>query len=634
MYLAEDQGRFNERCALKEFIPPQNMPLMMEKSKELFQREVAILYQIQQPQIPQFRATFEQDGRLFLVQDYVEGKTYRTLLNERLTQGAAFTEAEVWQLLRQLLPVLAHIHSKGIIHRGISPDNIVLRESDGLPVLIDFGVVKELATRLQSSSPDTVIQPTTVGKLGYAPIEQIQTGKAYPSSDLYALGVTAVVLLTGKEPQELFNDIQLSWDWRKWVNVSDRFAQVLDRMLSYKPSDRYQSVAEVLQALIATQATVPQQTNPVPNPQPPVSNPQPPVLNLQPPVPNNTQPRDPNISQVPTIAIGHRPEPVNRTAKNSNRPEPVIPQPASRSLWGDPWPVIVFGLALALLAGFGSWIVVSAILNSRQETSVVPTPSESITPATPTPTPTPSETPSPTPTPTSFSQRLEDVSPGRTISKQGNLTAQSTVNYLFRGEQGQQLDTLLTSEGVLMTVLGPDQNPLDNRAKRVLGWRGTLPYTGDYTIQLSPIRGLAQSDYRLDVSLSNPAPASPSPSPTPTPTSTPTPTPTPTTTPPTTEFDVEPLDFPADEPAVRVSTRTSPQQIKRYLVNIQQGQRLRVEVIQGKVTLNIRDPGDQLVEQGSGVLSWNGSVAREGQYKIDVVASERTDFTLDVNLTK
>ena len=129
-YLAEDLGRFNELCALKELIPAQADNYTLEKSQQLFQREAAILYQIQHPQVPQFRATFEEDRRLFLVQDYVAGKTYRTLLDEYQANGQTFSEAEVFHLLKQLLPVLAHIHARGIIHRDISPDNIILRESD------------------------------------------------------------------------------------------------------------------------------------------------------------------------------------------------------------------------------------------------------------------------------------------------------------------------------------------------------------------------------------------------------------------------------------------------------------------------------------------------------------------------
>ncbi|MDX2244798.1 MAG: serine/threonine-protein kinase, partial [Leptolyngbyaceae cyanobacterium bins.302] len=273
-YLGEDQGRFNERCALKELTPAQGGEYALDKSKELFQREAQILYQIQHPQIPQFRATFEQDQRLFLVQDYVEGQTYRQLLDQRRAQGIAFSEVEVMQLLRQLLPVLAHIHSKGIIHRDIAPDNIILRRQDSKPVLIDFGVVKELATRFQTMTTG-IAQATTVGKPGYAPSEQMQTGKAYPSSDLYSLAVTAVVLLSGREPQELFDDATMTWYWQRWVTVNPGFAQVLNRMLSYRPGDRYQSVSEVVQALDMATASPPP-----PTPVPPVAPP-PPIQSTQ-----------------------------------------------------------------------------------------------------------------------------------------------------------------------------------------------------------------------------------------------------------------------------------------------------------------------------------------------------------------
>jgi serine/threonine-protein kinase len=353
-YLAEDQGRFNEPCALKELIPPEIGAYALEKSKELFQREAETLYKISHPQIPQFRANFEQDGRLFLVQDYVEGKTYRELLNERKAQtyiqgsnpspsggatpnSGVFSETEVRQLLQQLLPVLDHIHSKNIIHRDITPDNIIRRNTDSIPVLIDFGVVKELATRFHSPNASAPI--TTVGKVGYAPSEQIQTGRAYPSSDLYSLAVTAVVLLTGKEPQALFDDNQLNWNWRRWVSVSDEFAHILNRMLSYRPGDRYQSAMEVMQALQGGISTPPQQ--PVPTPPPP-------------------QRPDPNLSQVATMAVGRRPEPNSSSPRTPGRPDPVIPEPTSNSIWDNPWVVVAVGTALAFAAGLGSWAIVSS----------------------------------------------------------------------------------------------------------------------------------------------------------------------------------------------------------------------------------------------------------------------------------
>lgn len=420
--MAEDQGRFNELCALKELIPSQTENYVLEKSKELFQREASILYQIQHPQVPQFRATFEQDQRLFLIQDYVEGKTYHTLLDERKVAGQTFSEAEVLKLLRQLLPVLAHIHNRGIIHRDISPDNIILRESDAKPVLIDFGVVKELATRFQS--PDANYpQPTTVGKLGYAPSEQIQTGRAYPSSDLYALAVTSVVLLTGREPQELFDDTNLSWDWQRWVSVSPELEQVLNRMLSYKPSDRYQSVAEVAKAL----QSLNHQTNP-----------QLPTL--------NRQPAAAELSQIQTIAVNRRPDLIQPSTSKSNRPDPVIPAPKTREIWDNPWAIAPIILAVALVAGVGGWAIMTAILNNQRpvpQTFPSPLVNES-----PTPTPTPLNTPTPTPTdePTTYSQSLSLV-PGETTSVESSLKANATVNYTFSGEQGQQLSATLAEEG-------------------------------------------------------------------------------------------------------------------------------------------------------------------------------------------
>ncbi|MBW4577312.1 MAG: protein kinase [Aphanothece sp. CMT-3BRIN-NPC111] len=256
-YLALDLNRFNEPCVLKEFAPQVQGSYALQKAEQLFEREAGVLYKLQHPQIPRFREMFRVNthdtGRLFLVQDYVEGDTYRALLEVRRQQGLKFTEAEVTQLLFQILPVLEYIHSNGVIHRDISPDNLMLRSSDNLPVLIDFGGVKQVAATVESQfSPagsGTTVIPTRLGKVGYAPEEQMQRGIVFPHSDLYALAVTMLVLLTGKQPHQLINPQTLSWDWRREVSLSPTLESVLDKMLQPRPGDRYQSVSEVLQAL-------------------------------------------------------------------------------------------------------------------------------------------------------------------------------------------------------------------------------------------------------------------------------------------------------------------------------------------------------------------------------------------------
>lgn len=587
-YLAEDLGRFNEPCALKELILAET-GYALEKSKELFQREAAILYQIQHPQVPQFRATFEQDQRLFLVQDYVEGKTYRMLLDERKTSGQTFREAEVLQLLRQLLPVLAHLHIRGIIHRDISPDNIILRQSDAKSVLIDFGVVKELATRLQS--PNITPGATTVGKLGYAPSEQIQTGKVYPSSDLYALAVTCVVLLTGREPQEL-DDTQVRWNWQHWAKVSPGLAMVLNRMLSYKPSDRYQSVADLAKALQTLKAQLSNQNNP-----------QLPTL--------NRQPGNPELSQIQTIAVGRRPDLIEPSSINNQTS--VIPAPKTREIWDNPWAIAAIGIFVASLTGIGSWALVSYILAQRP---VPQTFSSPMIPETPTPVPTPSKTPTPTPsTAINYSQRLNLVT-GVTTSIEDSLKANATLNYIFNGVQGQQLSVILEDQDVLLTVLGPNQEPINALAERVTRYQGLLPFTGDYTIQLNPVQGVERSKYKLNLSL---APVE----------LTIIPTPTPTVTP---SFEVEPINFNPGETTRQISGQTGLQQIKRYLVNVQAGQELSVTV-QGSVTLDIRTSDGALVENAAKVQSWQEQIPSGGEYQIDVTALEQvTDFSLSVSV--
>lgn len=257
-YLAEDINRFDELCVLKQFAPQLKGTFALEKAQELFEREAGVLYRLKHLQIPQFRQLFrhkqQDEGHLFLVQDYVEGTTYHALLNQRLKTGNKFSEAEVKQLLTQVLPILEYIHSMGVIHRDISPDNLILRSQDELPVLIDFGCIKEVEIKTQSQIrtiiPNTSISlvGTALGKTGYSPPEQAERGIVYAHSDLYALAATIVVLLTGKEPQQSIDLDGYRWHQRE-INLSPKLEWILNTMLAPSPSDRFGSAAEVLKTL-------------------------------------------------------------------------------------------------------------------------------------------------------------------------------------------------------------------------------------------------------------------------------------------------------------------------------------------------------------------------------------------------
>ncbi|MBD2461515.1 protein kinase [Oscillatoria sp. FACHB-1407] len=338
-YLAEDINRFNEPCVLKEFAPQVRGTYALQKSEELFEREAGVLYKLQHPQIPRFRemfrANYEEQGHLFLVQDFVEGSNYNQLLMARKQQGQVFSEAEVAQLLRQLLPVLQYIHSIGVIHRDISPDNLILRSADQLPVLIDFGGVKQVAAAIASQfvEANQVPHATRLGKIGYAPPEQMQTGQVYPQSDLYALAVTALVLLTGREPQEFISDAATPARWQAFVTLSPMLSAVLSRMLAPQPSDRFQSAAQVLQMLGAPPAFNPDLVNR--------------AFTSHAPLPPATPPSPP-LSYTPHSA----PQPPTSSATVAYRP---ASPPAPRRSSGINAGIVVFLAILGAVIGVGWW---------------------------------------------------------------------------------------------------------------------------------------------------------------------------------------------------------------------------------------------------------------------------------------
>ncbi|MEG4198877.1 serine/threonine-protein kinase [Microcoleus sp. Pol12A5] len=347
-YLAEDAHRFNEPCVLKEFAPQVHGSYALQKSEELFEREAGVLYKLQHNQIPRFRELFRVSisdrGYLFLVQDYVPGQTYRFLLDARKRQGLRFIEAEINQLLLQILPLLEYIHSLGVIHRDISPDNLILRSSDGMPVLIDFGGVKQVAATVESLFAEANGAPapaTRIGKLGYAPVEQMQMGIVYPHSDLYALAATVLVLLTGKEPHQLLDSQTLNWNWRAECSLSPNLSLVLDKMLAQQPSQRYSSAREVMLALSGN---------------PPL---QPPL----PPAPDFGIAQPPDLSPIPVPAPAPKlPGTPVRVAAIGNQQK----MPA--------WKMVLLVVAVLSTMGGVGWFAGNSLLNLQSKVQKVPQP--------------------------------------------------------------------------------------------------------------------------------------------------------------------------------------------------------------------------------------------------------------------
>jgi serine/threonine protein kinase len=280
-FLAVDEDRLNSACVIKQFFPQFQGTTALQKATELFNREAVRLYELgEHPQIPDLLAYFEQDKRLYLVQEFIDGPN---LLQELRDRGA-FSELQIRQLLEDLLPVLQFIHEHKVIHRDIKPENILRRRKNDQLVLVDFGVASQAAgTALASTG-------TRAGTQGYAPMEQMRGGAAYPASDLYSLAVTCLVLQTATGPDDLFDPLEGEWIWREKLAksgkaVSPRLGEILDKMLQYSVRDRYQSAAEVLLELnpakigIRHPPAVPKVTPATPAPPPP-----PPATQLPPPI--------------------------------------------------------------------------------------------------------------------------------------------------------------------------------------------------------------------------------------------------------------------------------------------------------------------------------------------------------------
>ncbi|MDZ8183750.1 MAG: serine/threonine-protein kinase [Nostoc sp. ChiSLP02] len=333
-YLAEDK-KSHQTCVLKEFAPQVQEKQDLQKARELFEREANVLKKLHHSQIPRFHSSLQvkigTKDFFFLVQDYVDGENFDQLLEQRRSQGKTFTEEEVITLLQQILPVVSYIHSRDVVHRDISPDNLIWRRSDNLPVLIDFGGVKQLPASQGFWRTQLVENNTLLGKKGYAPEEQLRQGQVFFSSDLYSLAVTVLVLLTGQEPQKLYDSYQGLWYWGKQIQVSPKLESVLKKMLAYKPSDRYQRAEQILKDL---------------------------------PSPNATKPAPNYVTKIKTMVVAPGKQRASAIISKFQNRTQAIAKPASFPVWIRPFVMSLGGTALVVLTGAGAWAVVNAVIRS------------------------------------------------------------------------------------------------------------------------------------------------------------------------------------------------------------------------------------------------------------------------------
>lgn len=244
VYLAEDTRLPGRLVALKE-----NLSTTRE-ARAQFQREAVLLGRLRHPNLPQVTDYFiDASGKQYLVMDYIAGDNLRQLLTKR---GGPLPLDEALAIVEQVLQAVAYMHAwrdqdsgqaRPIIHRDIKPDNIK-RTPEGRIVLVDFGIAKMQSDTVTAASARALTP-------GYAPIEQYHGGTD-ERSDVYSLGATLYVLLTGHAPPSATSmaaGAPLPSPRTYNPSIPPACVKVIERALALKAPDRYQSVGEMYRAL-------------------------------------------------------------------------------------------------------------------------------------------------------------------------------------------------------------------------------------------------------------------------------------------------------------------------------------------------------------------------------------------------
>ncbi|GEM_PF-1002325 len=240
VYLCQEKGMY-ERILKQFVIPPNTRPELKAKARQMFEKEVAVLLKLEHPQIVKVVQFFNESERSYILLEYSEGKTLREIIGEDGPQP----EERVIRIAKSLCLPLAYLHGQDptIVHKDISPENIILQEDTA--IIIDFGAANEFLGTVTS---------TMVGKQAYVAPEQF-AGRAATASDLYSVGATLYFLLTGVDPipltcsspkKYLADNSEISD-----IKISEQMDQLVKDLTEIERSDRLDSIQTLIMRLDA-----------------------------------------------------------------------------------------------------------------------------------------------------------------------------------------------------------------------------------------------------------------------------------------------------------------------------------------------------------------------------------------------
>ncbi|MCS7282421.1 MAG: serine/threonine-protein kinase [Anaerolineae bacterium] len=256
VYRAEDLRLEGRICAVKEVRPdPDLSPEALAQTQQQFYREASILARLDHPNLPKVSDYFTEEGREYLVMDFVAGPDLRQILDEAQRAGRFLEEERVLGWAMQLCDALSYLHSQNppILHRDIKPSNIK-ETPGGLIKLVDFGLVKLLTT--DDARTITVLQGR--GTAAYTPLEQYggDAGHTDARSDIYALGATLYHLLTGRPPadarERFLRPESLIPPRVLNPHISPTTERAILAAMAMHPDDRPRSVEEFRRMLLET----------------------------------------------------------------------------------------------------------------------------------------------------------------------------------------------------------------------------------------------------------------------------------------------------------------------------------------------------------------------------------------------
>ncbi len=249
VYLAEDLHLKGKTSALKEIDYPADAdPKVQAELRDQFHREAIALANLDHAHLPKVFDYFSQDGRDYLVMDFIAGPNLKELLDEARKKGEPLPESEVLEWADQICAALIYLHGQSppIIHRDIKPANVKLAPGNVVKV-VDFGLVKFFDT----TDPKTITLLQALGTPSYAPLEQYGagTGRTDARSDIYSLGATLYHLLTGRAPsnaQQRFLEPGSLPEPRAlspWLSTLTE--HIILKAMAIRPDERYQTIQEM-----------------------------------------------------------------------------------------------------------------------------------------------------------------------------------------------------------------------------------------------------------------------------------------------------------------------------------------------------------------------------------------------------